>query len=70
MQPSAGIMDAAHYLYMADGATQSDRAQDGFESTRIEWVPLRDVPRLIAKQETPVSSSTITALMLCLHGAG
>jgi hypothetical protein len=40
VQPSAGIMDAAHYLYMADGATQSDRAQDGFESTRIDPGPL------------------------------
>ena len=34
---------------------------------RIEWVPLADVPGLVVKREI-VSSSTITALMLSLHG--
>jgi 8-oxo-dGTP pyrophosphatase MutT (NUDIX family) len=68
VQPSGGIMDAAHYLHTADGAVRIGSAADGFESTRIEWVPLADVPDLIAKQEI-VSSSTITALLLCLQAA-
>jgi 8-oxo-dGTP pyrophosphatase MutT (NUDIX family) len=68
VQPSSGIMDAAHYLYTADGATMTGGAADGFESTRIEWVPLKDVPQLISRQEI-VSSSTITALLLCLQTA-
>jgi 8-oxo-dGTP pyrophosphatase MutT (NUDIX family) len=67
VQPSSGIMDAAHYLYAADGAARTGAAVDDFESTRIEWVPLAEVPDLIAKQEV-VSSSTITAL-LCLREA-
>jgi 8-oxo-dGTP pyrophosphatase MutT (NUDIX family) len=69
VQPSSGIMDAAHYLYMADGAARTGAAVDGFESTRIEWVPLTDVPELISKQEI-VSSSATTALLLCLQAAG
>ena len=69
VQPSSGIMDAAHYLFTADGATRTGAAADGFESTRIEWVPLAHVPELIAKQEI-VSSSTITALLLCREAAG
>lgn len=64
VQPASGIMDAAHYLFAADGAARVGGAADSFESTRIEWVPLKNVPELIAKQEI-VSSSTITALLLC-----
>jgi ADP-ribose pyrophosphatase YjhB (NUDIX family) len=69
VQPSSGIMDAAHYLYMADGAAKTGIAVDDFESTRIEWVPLTDVLGLISKQEI-ISSSTITTLLLCLQAAG
>jgi 8-oxo-dGTP pyrophosphatase MutT (NUDIX family) len=69
VQPSSGIMDAAHYLFTADGATRTGAATDGFESTRIEWVSLAHVPELISKQEI-VSSSTITALLLCREAAG
>jgi 8-oxo-dGTP pyrophosphatase MutT (NUDIX family) len=68
VQPSSGIMNAAHNLYTADTATQMGAPQDGFEAARIEWVPLADVPELIAKREV-FSSSTITALLLCLHGS-
>jgi 8-oxo-dGTP pyrophosphatase MutT (NUDIX family) len=39
VQPSSGIMDAAHYLFIADGATRTGAAADGFESMRIAWVP-------------------------------
>jgi hypothetical protein len=60
-------MDAAHYIHAADGAARTGAPQDGFESSRIEWVPLADMPELIAKREIS-SSSTITALLLCLHG--
>jgi hypothetical protein len=60
-------MDAAHHIYAADGATETGTPRDGFEAARIEWVPLADVPRLVVKREI-VSSSTITALLLSLHG--
>jgi 8-oxo-dGTP pyrophosphatase MutT (NUDIX family) len=62
VQPSAGIMDAAHHLFAADGATEIGRPQDEFESSRVEWVPLASVPDLIAKREI-VSTSTMTALL-------
>lgn len=70
VQPSSGIMDAPHHLYMADAATptQTGEPQDGFEAARVEWVPLADVPELIAKRQI-FSSSTITALLLCLDGS-
>jgi 8-oxo-dGTP pyrophosphatase MutT (NUDIX family) len=60
-QPSAGIMDAAHHLFVAGEANEIGRPADAFESTRIEWIPLADVPALIAKRES-VSASTMAAL--------
>lgn len=70
VQPSSGIMDAAHHIYVADTATRTPTGEprDGFEAARIEWVPLADVPELIAKREI-VSSSTMTALLLCLYAS-
>lgn len=61
-------MDAAHYLHVAHGATRTAPAADAFESARTEWVPLKDVPELITRQEI-ISSSTITALLLCIQAA-
>jgi hypothetical protein len=54
---------------MADGAAKTGAAVDGFESTRIEWVPPTDVPELISKQEI-VSSSAITALLVRRQAGG
>jgi len=65
VQPSAGIMDAAHHLFVSDRATKIGSPADAFESTRIGWVPLADVPTLIAKREI-VSSSTMAALLYLL----
>lgn len=69
LQPISGIMDAAHHIFTADGATLVGEPSDGFESTRIAWVPLEDAPRLIGKQEI-ISSTTATALLslLCQRG--
>src|SRR5579859_2169131 len=62
VQPSAGIMDAGHHLFTAIGATRVGEPEDGFESARIEWVPLTSVTELIAKREI-VSSSTMVVLL-------
>jgi 8-oxo-dGTP pyrophosphatase MutT (NUDIX family) len=64
-QPAAGIMDAAHHIFVAEEATKIGRPADEFESTRVEWVPLREAPALIAKREI-VSSSTMAALLYLL----
>lgn len=65
VQPSSGIMDAAHYLFIADGANKVGMPRDGFESARIEWLPLADVPSMIAKREI-VSTSTMAVLLSLL----
>ena len=64
-QPTSGISDSRHYIFRADGATYIGPPTDGWESERIEWVPLGDVRRLIDKRDI-VSGTTIAALLYAL----
>jgi 8-oxo-dGTP pyrophosphatase MutT (NUDIX family) len=64
-QPTAGIMDAAHHIFIGTDGTEVSEPADRFESSTIQWVPLSDVPGLIAKQDI-VSASTMAALLLLL----
>lgn len=64
-QPTAGIMDAAHHIFVSTEATKVGTPTDDFESSRIEWIPLADVPKLIAKQDIP-GASTMAALLLLI----
>lgn len=63
--PSGGILDSTHHLFRADGATHIGPPKDSFESTRIEWVPLSDLHRLIDKQRI-VAGSTLVAILYVL----
>jgi 8-oxo-dGDP phosphatase len=56
-----GISDAQCTLYRADGATLIGSPTDGSESTRVEWVSLRDTPRLIADRQI-TDADTLIAL--------
>jgi 8-oxo-dGTP pyrophosphatase MutT (NUDIX family) len=64
-QPTAGIMNAAHHVFVGREAVKVGPPSDDFESSQIEWVSLSDVPRLIAKREI-VSYATMAALLLVL----
>jgi 8-oxo-dGTP pyrophosphatase MutT (NUDIX family) len=44
-----GISDLRFTLYRADGATYQGDPSDPSESTRVEWVPVADLRRLIDK---------------------
>jgi 8-oxo-dGTP pyrophosphatase MutT (NUDIX family) len=65
LQPTSGIMDAAHNVFTTDQATKVSDPSDGFESSRIAWIPLEDTPQLIDKQEL-VSSSTAAGMLYLL----
>jgi 8-oxo-dGTP pyrophosphatase MutT (NUDIX family) len=67
-QPTSGISDSEHYIFRADGATLIGPPTDGWESERIEWVPLGDVRRLIDKRDI-VGGTTIVALLYALTEA-
>lgn len=63
-QPSPGLMTAEHHIFKTQGADQIGEPADGFESERIEWVPLNEVYSFIAKGD--ISSGTTMVALLCL----
>ena len=58
-------MDAAHHIFVGAGAVEVGAPVDRFESSAIQWVPLADVPVLIANQDI-ISASTMAALLLLI----
>jgi 8-oxo-dGTP pyrophosphatase MutT (NUDIX family) len=65
IQPLNGISDCELHIFRADGATRLGPPVDGWESERVDWVPLADVRGLIEKREI-VGGSTMAALLYLL----
>ncbi|ARQ70964.1 NUDIX hydrolase [Streptomyces marincola] len=65
VEPSNGLSDARHHVYWSEGAEYMGHPEDDFESSRREWVPLKDVPELVAAGQVR-AANTAAALML-LH---
>lgn len=61
-QPANGIVDSEHELFLARGAEYVSRPEDVTEAERVEWVPLNEIPALIAKGEL-VSGATLVGLL-------
>jgi 8-oxo-dGTP pyrophosphatase MutT (NUDIX family) len=62
VEPSPGISDSVHHIYLADNASRIGEPRDGFESSRVEWVALGTVRDLVARGE--ISSGTTLAALL------
>lgn len=62
-----GISDSVHHVYRADSAMHIGPPEDDFESDRIEWVPLGDIPGLIGGGQI-VAATTIAALLYTMGG--
>ena len=56
-------------MYRADGAKRIGPPEDDFESDRVAWVPLDDIPRMIARGEI-ASGTTLAALLYTLTSDG
>jgi 8-oxo-dGTP pyrophosphatase MutT (NUDIX family) len=67
-QPMAGIADSPHELYLARGADLAG-APDPNETEAVRWVPLAEIPGLIAKGEI-IGAATIIAVQHVLLTAG
>jgi 8-oxo-dGTP pyrophosphatase MutT (NUDIX family) len=65
VQPTPGISDSVHQIYRADCASHIGPPADDFESDRIDWIPLRDIPALITKGDI-ASGTTLAALLYTL----
>ncbi|HEV3382212.1 MAG TPA: NUDIX hydrolase [Trebonia sp.] len=65
VEPSPGLSDSVHNIYLADGADRIGHPEDDFESDHVGWVPLADVPRLI-REDDITSGTTLAALLYVL----
>ena len=59
--PISGLSDQRFHVFAADGAVH-ERAPDLVETDRVEWVPVREVRRLIERGEVSDGFS-LTALL-------
>lgn len=66
--PMTGLLSIKHHIFRMDSASYVGPPLHGFESERIEWVALDEVPRLIEKGDI-LDGPTLTA-MLCLLALG
>ena len=69
VEPTPGLSDSVHHLYRAVGAKRIGPPEDDFESDRVEWVPLTDIPDLIGRGEV-TSGTTLAALLYTLASDG
>jgi hypothetical protein len=60
-----GISDSVHHIYLADGADRIGPPEDDFESDRVSWVPLADIPALIGQGKIS-TGTTLAALLYAL----
>jgi 8-oxo-dGTP pyrophosphatase MutT (NUDIX family) len=68
VEPSPGLSDSAHTIYLADGAERIGTPEDDFESDSVSWVPLASVPSLIGRGD--ITSGTTLAALLYVIASG
>ena len=65
VEPTPGISDCVHHIYLADGAERMGPPEDDFESDHVSWLPLADIPALISQGEIS-TGTTVAALLYAL----
>jgi len=68
-QPMVGMVDSPHEIFVGRGAEKVGEPTDLEEAGHIEWVPLSDVPGLMARGEL-MGSGTLVALLHILASRG
>ncbi|MEU8978981.1 NUDIX domain-containing protein [Streptomyces sp. NPDC058251] len=68
-QPANGITDSQHFVFRAAGAKRIGEPTERNESDRLEWIPLAEIPGMIARREI-VSSATLVGVMALLLDLG
>ncbi|MFE3456150.1 NUDIX domain-containing protein [Nocardiopsis aegyptia] len=61
-QPSNGLTDSEHHVFVTDSAERVGAPTDHWESERITWLPLARVPELV-RERTLVSGTSMNALL-------
>jgi 8-oxo-dGTP pyrophosphatase MutT (NUDIX family) len=65
VEPTPGISDSVHHIYLAEDATFIGHPVDDFESDKVTWVPLSDVPAMAARGEIR-TGTTLAALLFAM----
>jgi ADP-ribose diphosphatase len=65
IEPSPGISDSVHHIYLAHSAERTGPPEDDFESSQVAWIPLDNLPGLISRGEIS-SGTTLAALLYAL----
>lgn len=66
LEPTAGLTDDVSHVFWTDQVIHRGEPVAGFEAERIEWIPLSDVPGLLANGQIR-SATTAVALLFLLH---
>ncbi|MDR8407815.1 NUDIX hydrolase [Nonomuraea sp. 3-1Str] len=61
-QPMAGMVDSEHILFLMRGAELVGKPEGEVEADRIEWVPMAEVPDMIARGDIWTSGTLIGLL--------
>jgi 8-oxo-dGTP pyrophosphatase MutT (NUDIX family) len=61
-QPMIGMVDSPHEIYVGRGAEKIGEPTDVEEAGHVQWVPLSDIPALMAKGDL-MGSGTLVALL-------
>ena len=62
LEASAGLTDSVHHVFRTSRASQP--GEPGYETVRMEWFPLGDMPAMIAGGEIRAASTAAAVLML------
>ncbi|GAB3428411.1 NUDIX hydrolase [Flindersiella endophytica] len=63
-QPMPGMVDTPHELFLAHGADKIGEPTDAEEAGVVSWIPMADVPALIARGEVLGSGSLVGLLLV------
>jgi 8-oxo-dGTP pyrophosphatase MutT (NUDIX family) len=64
-EPMIGMVDSRHHVYIARGVEKAGEPTEKNEAAHMEWVPLDDIPGLIAAGKIR-NSGTLVALLYLL----
>ncbi|MET8623553.1 NUDIX domain-containing protein [Kitasatospora sp. NPDC004669] len=69
-QPMVGMVDSPHEIFVGQGATLIGDPTDEEEAGRIEWIPLADIPSLMAQDKLQGSGTLVALLHVLASRAG
>jgi 8-oxo-dGTP pyrophosphatase MutT (NUDIX family) len=64
LEPAGGLTDLVHHIYWTDQVIHRGDPPAAFEAERIEWLPLGQVPALIADGQIRAASTAAALLVL------